>query len=49
MSENGPDNAKIFTVRALINSNPFGEGTGSSKKEAEQNAAREALKNYLPK
>ena len=49
VSETGPDNAKIFTVRALINSNCFGEGVGTSKKEAEQNAAREALGRYLPK
>ena len=49
ISEQGPDNAKIFTVRALINSNCFGVGRGSSKKEAEQNAAREALGEYLPK
>ncbi|MBE6630110.1 MAG: ribonuclease III [Ruminococcaceae bacterium] len=47
--ECGPDNAKTFTVRVLINSNCFGEGSGCSKKEAEQNAAREALKTYLPK
>ena len=47
--ESGPDNAKTFTVRVLINSNCFGEGSGGSKKEAEQNAAREALKTYLPK
>ena len=49
VSEEGPDNAKSFTVRVLVNSNPFGTGTGSSKKEAEQNAAREALGHYLPK
>ncbi|MBQ8356462.1 MAG: ribonuclease III [Clostridia bacterium] len=49
ISEEGPDNAKIFAVRVLINSNCFGEGQGTSKKEAEQNAAREALKLYLPK
>jgi ribonuclease-3 len=49
IGEEGPDNAKIFTVRVLINSNEFGSGRGSSKKEAEQNAAREALKRYLPK
>ena len=49
VSEEGPDNAKTFTVRVLVNSNCFGKGTGSSKKEAEQNAAREALKLYLPK
>ena len=46
--EEGPDNAKVFTVRVLINSNDFGTGTGSSKKEAEQRAAAEALKRYLP-
>ena len=49
VSQEGPDNAKLFTVRVLVNSNCFGEGKGSSKKEAEQNAAREALKLYLPK
>lgn len=48
VDERGPDNAKIFTVRVLINSNEFGRGTGSSKKEAEQNAAREAFERYLP-
>ena len=49
VDEQGPDNAKIFTVQVFINSNLFGTGTGSSKKEAEQNAAREALKKYIPK
>ena len=49
LSEEGPDNAKIFSVRVLVNSNCFGAGKGSSKKEAEQNASREALKLYLPK
>lgn len=49
VAESGPDNAKTFTVKVYINSNDFGTGAGSSKKEAEQNAAREALKRYLPK
>ncbi|MBQ9802521.1 MAG: ribonuclease III [Clostridia bacterium] len=49
IGEKGPDNAKIFTVRVLINSNDFGTGVGSSKKEAEQRAAAEALKRYLPR
>ena len=49
IDEQGPSNAKTFTVRVLINSNDFGTGVGSSKKEAEQNAAREALKRYLPR
>ena len=48
VDESGPDNAKIFTVKVYINSNDFGTGRGSSKKEAEQNAAGEALKNYIP-
>ena len=49
LAEEGPDNAKTFTVCVKINSNVFGCGKGSSKKEAEQNAAREALGAYLPK
>ncbi|MBQ3064510.1 MAG: ribonuclease III [Clostridia bacterium] len=49
IGEEGPDNAKIFTVRVLINSNEFGRGVGSSKKEAEQNAAKEAFERYLPR
>ena len=49
LDEQGPDNAKTFTVRVLVNSNSFGTGVGTSKKEAEQNAAKEALKLYLPK
>ena len=46
--EEGPTNGKIFTVHVLINSNTFGTGVGSSKKEAEQKAAAEALTRYLP-
>lgn len=42
--EKGPDHAKIFTVEVRLNSNVIGAGEGSSKKQAEQNAAREALK-----
>ena len=41
--EEGPDHDKRFHVTLFINSNPFSEGIGRSKKEAEQNAAREAL------
>ncbi|MCQ2426849.1 MAG: ribonuclease III [Clostridia bacterium] len=43
VEEEGPDHAKIFTVEARIDSNVFGRGTGSSRKKAEQNAARQAL------
>jgi len=42
--EEGPDHNKRFHVTLQINSNPFSEGVGRSKKEAEQVAAREALR-----
>ena len=41
--QSGPDNNKAFTVNVCLNSNIIGVGTGKSKKEAEQMAAREAL------
>lgn len=44
VGESGPDHAKIFTVEARLNSNVIGRGKGRSKREAEQNAAMEALK-----
>lgn len=44
VGEQGPDHDKIFTVEAKLNSNIIGCGTGKSKREAEQNAAKEALK-----
>jgi len=39
----GPDHAKIFHVELQVNGAVMGEGTGKSKKEAEQNAARQAI------
>ena len=42
--ESGPDHSKVFVVEVHLNSNIIGEGRGRSKKEAEQQAAREALK-----
>lgn len=42
-SESGPDHDKNFTVQVLLNNNVIGEGSGHSKKSAEQAAAREAL------
>ncbi len=42
--ESGPDHDKSFLVEVKVNSNIFGSGTGHSKKKAEQNAAKEALK-----
>ena len=41
--ESGPDHNKTFAFRVLINEMPAGEGTGKTKKEAEQAAARVAL------
>lgn len=41
--ESGPDHDKHFTVEVHLNSNVIGKGGGRSKKEAEQQAAREAL------
>lgn len=43
ISECGPDHDKTFTVEARLNSNVIGTGCGSSKRAAEQAAAREAL------
>ena len=39
----GPDHEKVFEVEARLNSNIIGRGTGRTKREAEQNAAKEAL------
>ena len=44
VSESGPDHNKTFVVAAMLNSNVIGKGEGHSKREAEQAAAREALK-----
>lgn len=41
--ESGPDHDKRFTVEARLNSNVIGTGTGRSKREAEQMAAKQAL------
>ena len=39
----GPDHAKEFSFRVTLNGAEIGQGTGRSKKEAEQAAARSAL------
>ena len=43
VGQSGPDHMKLFKVEARLNSNVIGRGQGRSKREAEQNAAREAL------
>lgn len=41
--EEGPPHDRIFMFEVYLNSNLLGKGTGRSKREAEQNAARQAL------
>ena len=43
VSESGPDHNKHFVMEVHLNNNVIGKGGGRSKKEAEQNAAKEAL------
>ena len=43
IGQSGPDHAKVFTVAVLLNGDPVGEGSGHSKKEAEQSAACAAM------
>lgn len=39
----GPDHSKIFKISVIINDQQVGQGEGSSKKEAQQAAAEQAL------
>lgn len=48
VSREGPDHAPAFTVRVAIAGGPAAEGQGSTKRVAEQAAARRALES-LPK
>ncbi len=43
ISESGPDHNKTFDAEVRCNGRVMGRGSGRSKKEAEQNAARDAL------
>ena len=43
VGEQGPDPAKVFMAEVLLNGTAIGSGSGHSKKEAEQSAARAAL------
>jgi len=45
VDEWGEEHQKTFTVAVLLGNQPAGLGTGASKREAAQNAAREALLN----
>jgi ribonuclease-3 len=43
LSEQGPDHAKTFEIAILIGDKEYGRAFGRSKKEAQQNAAQQAL------
>ena len=43
IDESGPDHKKSFTVEVMCDGKVMNTGKGTSKKEAEQNAARLAL------
>ncbi len=47
IGEKGPDHKKEFFVEVCINSNVIGQGAGSSKREAEQAAAKMALATWF--
>ena len=46
--ESGPDHDKVFEVEVRVNGAVVGKGTGRSKKEAEQSAAKQALQEARP-
>ena len=43
IDEEGPAHNKTFTTEVVIDGIVYGRGVGSSKKEAEQEAAKQAL------
>ena len=48
VGESGPDHDKRFTAAVSLNGQQVGQGTGSSKKRAEQEAARAAVESLFP-
>ena len=49
VGEHGPDHNKEFTVEVSLNGKTVGRGVGSSKKRAEQEAARIAFESMIKK
>ncbi len=45
LNETGPDHSKQFTMAVMLGNKELGQGSGSSKKEAQQAAAENALNN----
>ena len=48
VSESGPDHDKSFMVEVSLNETVVGQGSGRSKKRAEQDAARAAIEKLFP-
>ena len=48
VGQSGPDHDKEFSVEVSLNGTVVGRGTGSSKKRAEQDAARDAIGLLFP-
>ena len=48
VAASGPDHDKHFVVEVALNGTVVGKGQGSSKKRAEQNAARNAIDTLFP-
>lgn len=44
ISESGPDHSKVFVIGCYLDEKLYGKGEGRSKQEAEQKAAKNALK-----
>ena len=49
VGQSGPDHDKQFDVEVSLNGKVVGKGSGSSKKRAEQDAARSAIEKLFPK
>lgn len=45
LGESGPDHSKTFKISVIVNDIEMGSGEGTSKKEAQQAAAKDAIKN----
>ena len=48
VGQSGPDHDKLFDVEVALNGVAVGQGTGRSKKRAEQDAARAAIEKLFP-
>ena len=48
VGESGPDHDKVFEVEVSLNGTVVGKGSGSSKKRAEQDAAKAAIETLFP-